>query len=293
MKFTNPFNRTVPAVDGIHFVGRQRGGRVLERKTANTSEIRVVPDGSELQISRTLDGARSTLVVTFGGVQPVQWEHLPGSEDACKNSYITLTKGMTRSGSSVRTAVIAAAIGAFAALMILPLDDSQQAVAASAPSSVGSPEPVSTARAPAQRLADSELAKLASAKGLSPRKEGKPFIVFSDPQCPYCRDLEKSLSVLDERLRPVMLPLGYKPGSRDLAAAILCSADPAKTWVETLTKGTTPKGQACDAGYAQVDENMALFESLHLSATPTMISPTGHLVMGAGSPEQIAAMMLQ
>jgi thiol:disulfide interchange protein DsbC len=292
MKLPSFFNRAAPSVDGIHYLGRQRGARVLQRVAGNTSEVRVVPDGADLQISRMLDGNRSVLKVTFGGAAPTAWEHLPGSEDACKASFHALTKGLGRSSGWWRTVVIAALMGAFAMLMLMPIDRSQQAVAGARASSDNT-EPSAAARPPAQRLADADLARLASAKGLSVRKEGKPFIVFSDPLCPYCQNLEKSLANLDERLRPVILPLGYKPGARDLAASILCSPEPAKAWVESLTAGTAPSGQACDAGYAQVDQNMALFESLRLTSTPTMISPSGHLVVGAGSPEQIAAMMLQ
>lgn len=125
-------------------------------------------------------------------------------------------------------------------------------------------------------------------KGVKLAGSGPIYYVFSDPNCPFCKELEKAVAVVSG-YQPVILPLGYKSGSRDLAAAVMCSAEPGKEWARAIAG--TSSAKPCDKGYQLVDANMQVFEKLGLSSTPTMVTPKGTLVTGAATPEELRAVL--
>lgn len=143
-------------------------------------------------------------------------------------------------------------------------------------------------------LSGSERAMIDEAKGVIPLgAAGTKFYVFSDPNCPYCKEMERALLKTPAGFQAVIIPLGYKSGSREQAAAALCAAKPDEQWRATLlgAAGASP-AKACDKGLEQVAQNMALFEKLRLSQTPTMVTPGGLLVSGSPTPAELASILV-
>lgn len=293
MKLSLPFFRTSSGIelgDGVHLVGRTPASLVLQMRKGAEVETRVVAAQQGLRLLCSLDGQRSSIAVVFA--DQGRWEHSPGSEQACKTQFEALSRSLARQPRSwwrVGSGVFGAIL-----LMILlfPAPAPAPAIAA-LPGEVLSPMPEQASAPSGSNLDAAELAQVKSAPGIVMAKGSRQFAVFTDPNCPYCRELERSLSKIDDDLAPIVLPVGFKPGSRDAAAAALCSPDPAKAWRQLLIEGVAPAAAACEKGYAAVDTNMALFQRLRLNSTPTMISPSGVVVVGSGDPQKIQLVMAQ
>jgi protein-disulfide isomerase len=114
--------------------------------------------------------------------------------------------------------------------------------------------------------------------------KGKPYFVFSDPNCPFCQRMEQSIEKVINN-QAVILPLGFRQGSRDVAAAVLCAKDQAAEWKKAIEGRSTAK--PCDDGYRQVDANMAVFEKLGLAYMPTTVTPAGNMLAGVLEPGEL------
>lgn len=120
-------------------------------------------------------------------------------------------------------------------------------------------------------------------------KGSRKLAVFSDPDCPYCKQLEKELALLDDVTIYVFLyPIAsLHPEATKHAKAIWCAPDRAKSWTAHMLDGKQPSGDGkCDN---PVDEIAALGSSLSIDATPTMIFADGTRVSGSQSAGQIEA----
>lgn len=110
-------------------------------------------------------------------------------------------------------------------------------------------------------------------------------VVFEDPNCVFCKRLEKSLDALTDVTLYVFLYPILGPDSVEKSKAIWCSADRSKTWTDWMSAGTAiPASKACDNPIAG---NLALGEKLKVSGTPTMIFPGGKRIPGAVAPDVI------
>ncbi|MDF2461936.1 MAG: hypothetical protein K0Q43_171 [Ramlibacter sp.] len=145
----------------------------------------------------------------------------------------------------------------------------------------------------APRVNPAELVMLRTAAGrggVNLAEGGKAFYVFSDPKCPYCQQLERTLEQLGTGYRPVILPVAYKEGAKEVAQAVLCAREPkaaTRLWRQALASPDEPvKGgtkATCSEGAALLNDNMTLFEMLKLTGTPTVITPTGRMFSGSSS----------
>jgi hypothetical protein len=278
------------AGDGIRVL-QTREGLCIERRSGAVMESRFLAPGAKdsVMVRHTLDGVRSTIEVHFlANPELGAWECLPGSETACIKMHEQIQRGLARGKSGQtsqprhrwKTALAVLALSVAAALLW--------------PGAHRGPDLNANAASAAEgglRLSLGEFATLASLPGIKERTSGMDFRVFSDPNCPYCRELERSLAKLDPKFNPVLLPLGFKDGSRDTSAAILCSANPAEVWGKYVLDGVAPQAKPCEKGYAQVDANMEFFRKMRLNSFPTMVTPGGFLVVGTGAPEQIAEVL--
>ncbi len=147
-----------------------------------------------------------------------------------------------------------------------------------------------------QELEESKLRKLAfpfeqlpfdmafkKVKGDGSRK----IAVFSDPDCPYCKRLEKSFTKLDNVTIHVFLyPLKeLHPKATDVARSIWCSPDRVKAWDDYMLKGVAPKAAGtCDN---PVDRIVEFGQSKRISGTPTLFFADGKRVPGAIPIEQV------
>jgi thiol:disulfide interchange protein DsbC len=104
-------------------------------------------------------------------------------------------------------------------------------------------------------------------KGNGKRK----LAIFTDPNCPYCKRLEKELSgVTDVTLYMFMYPIF--PGSAEIVRNVLCSKDPVKAWDDWMLKEIRPAKAVCKT---QTDKVMALGRKLHVNGTPNLIFGNG------------------
>lgn len=124
-------------------------------------------------------------------------------------------------------------------------------------------------------------------KGNGARK----LAVFSDPDCPYCKQLEKELEgITDVTVYTYLLPLtSIHPDAMRKAEIIWCSPDREKAYREWMVNGTAPTGgRDCPTPIADI---VALAKSRWIQGTPGMVFASGKLVPGALQRHQIEALL--
>jgi len=95
--------------------------------------------------------------------------------------------------------------------------------------------------------------------------------IFTDPNCTYCRRLEKELSgVTDVTLYFFMYPIF--PGSDEIVRNVLCSKNPIKAWDDWMLSDIAPARAVCAT---QTDKVLALGQKLHVNGTPNLIFGSG------------------
>lgn len=111
------------------------------------------------------------------------------------------------------------------------------------------------------------------------RGNGKRQIaVFSDPNCPYCKQLETELNKLNNvTIYTFIYPI--KTQSVAISKQIFCESDPALAWSNLIGKGIQPRSIKACAN--PVERNLSLGKSLGLNGTPTIIFSNGFKAMGA------------
>lgn len=120
-------------------------------------------------------------------------------------------------------------------------------------------------------------------KGKGTRK----LIVFTDPDCPYCKILGKTLDTMDDiTVYNMLFPIAsLHPGATRKSENIFCSADSGKVLDDWFVRSTPIKtSKPCKNPVA---ENVALAAKLGLYGTPMVISFDGRLMSGAGSKAKI------
>lgn len=117
-------------------------------------------------------------------------------------------------------------------------------------------------------------------------KGSRVVAVFSDPDCPYCRQLEPELAKVDDvTIYTFLMPLiTLHPDARNKAISIWCGADRVKAWAAFMLRNQTPASANCDH---PVDRNVALGERYQITGTPTLIAADGRVMPGAASAAQI------
>lgn len=120
------------------------------------------------------------------------------------------------------------------------------------------------------------------------RGNGKrKLAVFSDPNCPYCVQLEKELAkVTNVTIYTMLYPV--LRGSEEVSKAIWCSADRLKAWDDLMLRGIAPAGQNCEAPLAAL---LQAGRKYRVSGTPTMIFADGSVAPGMLPVETIEKML--
>lgn len=104
--------------------------------------------------------------------------------------------------------------------------------------------------------------------------------VFSDPDCPYCKQLERELEGITDVTIYTFLypPASIHPDAARKARLVWCAPDRARAWSELMLKGREPDNAATCA--APIGENIALAERLAVEGTPGIVFASGKLVPG-------------
>ena len=127
-------------------------------------------------------------------------------------------------------------------------------------------------------LEKAALSRVVLNSGIELSAGGKAFVVFSDPNCPACRELETRLATLDKSLSPIVVPVSFRPDSPAAVAGILCSKDVLAAWRSAVSGGSSAPG--CAKGEAQAVSNNAVFTALKLDKTPTFVTANGKVATG-------------
>jgi thiol:disulfide interchange protein DsbC len=120
----------------------------------------------------------------------------------------------------------------------------------------------------------------------------RKIAVFGDPNCGYCKRLERDLVGLkDVSIYTFLLPiLGRDSNAK--ARDIWCARDRAKTWRAWMVDGNAPSkaGGPCDAG--ALERNLALGERHRVNGTPAIVFEDGTRSPGAMPAEQIESRLV-
>ena len=107
----------------------------------------------------------------------------------------------------------------------------------------------------------------------------RQLAILSDPNCGYCKRLEKSLQQLDNvTIYTYLIPI-LSPDSAQKSKQIWCSADPQKTYIDWMINGIAPRGKSdCTT---PLDKNMAFAKTYGITGTPTIFFIDGSRFPGA------------
>lgn len=105
------------------------------------------------------------------------------------------------------------------------------------------------------------------------------FAVFSDPDCPYCKQLEGELARLDNvTVYTFLYPLeSLHPQAKTKAVSVWCAPNHGKAWSELMLASKKPKLVACNN---PVNVNLVLGSKLGVVGTPTLIAADGRVMSG-------------
>jgi thiol:disulfide interchange protein DsbC len=115
-------------------------------------------------------------------------------------------------------------------------------------------------------------------KGTGARK----LAIFSDPECPFCQQLEKELQgVNDVTIYTFLLPLAeLHPDAPRKADLVWCAKDRAKAWDDIMLNKKEPADGDTKC-VTPIKEIAELAPKLWINGTPGIIFSNGKLVAGA------------
>lgn len=118
----------------------------------------------------------------------------------------------------------------------------------------------------------------------------RTMYVFSDPDCPYCRQLEKTLATMDDvTIYTFLFPINsLHPDATRKAVNVWCSSDRVRAWAGLMLNNVTPLDANCQNPVAR---NVELASSLGINGTPTIISGDGRKQPGALSEAALSAFL--
>jgi thiol:disulfide interchange protein DsbC len=107
----------------------------------------------------------------------------------------------------------------------------------------------------------------------------RQLAVFSDPNCGYCKRLEKSLQQLDNvTIYTYLIPI-LSADSTQKSKQIWCSSDPYKSYIDWMINGISPSGKSdCST---PLDKNLAFAKTYGVTGTPTLFFTDGSRFPGA------------
>ncbi|MBT8541986.1 DsbC family protein [Polynucleobacter paneuropaeus] len=108
----------------------------------------------------------------------------------------------------------------------------------------------------------------------------RQLAIFADPNCGYCKRLEKSLQQLDNvTIYSYLIPI-LSADSVQKSKQIWCASDPSKTYVDWMINGTPITGKN-DCNTMAIDKNLSLAKTLGITGTPTIFFVDGSRFPGA------------
>jgi thiol:disulfide interchange protein DsbC len=108
----------------------------------------------------------------------------------------------------------------------------------------------------------------------------RKLAVFSDPHCPYCRDLERELEQLNNvTVYTFLFPIeSIHPAAAGVAKSIWCAKDRPGAWKTFMATGEKPQPSNC-AG-TPIERNVELAGKAGIHGTPFLIFANGEKAAG-------------
>jgi len=118
----------------------------------------------------------------------------------------------------------------------------------------------------------------------------RKLVVFADPNCGYCKRIERDLVALkDVTIYTFLLPI-LGPDSTLKSKDIWCAKESSKAWRSWMIDGVAPpKGDKCDT--AALDRNLELGRRYKINGTPAVVFEDGTRSPGALPAERLEARM--
>lgn len=108
---------------------------------------------------------------------------------------------------------------------------------------------------------------------------------FTDPNCGYCKKLEKELSkVTDVTLYVFLYPIFQ--GSDEVVRNVHCAKNPVKAWDDLMLNGVAPTSANCKV---PTDKVVALGKKMRINGTPNLIFGNGVQIPGYLSADDLDA----
>ncbi|GMV01352.1 MAG: hypothetical protein AMXMBFR52_10080 [Burkholderiales bacterium] len=129
---------------------------------------------------------------------------------------------------------------------------------------------------------------LADAIGEVRGNGSRALAIFSDPDCPYCRQLEVGLEGLtDVTIHRFLMPIAsLHPQARAKAIAVWCAENRLGAWQALMARDEVPASAECAH---PVDRNVALAEQIGVNGTPTLVAADGRVLARVASADEIDA----
>jgi thiol:disulfide interchange protein DsbC len=109
----------------------------------------------------------------------------------------------------------------------------------------------------------------------------RKLVVFADPNCGYCKRLERDLlAVKDVTIYTFLYPI-LGPDSVEKSKAIWCAKDPQKAWRDWMVEGNAPSAVTGACDLSALERNAALGRGHKVQGTPALVFKDGQRVPGA------------
>lgn len=114
-------------------------------------------------------------------------------------------------------------------------------------------------------------------------KADRKLVVFSDPQCGYCKQFERDVVAnLKNATVYTFVVNVLGPNSENLIKQIGCETDQKKAYVDFMTKNITPSNPGlCEAGSAMLNKAKQATATYAIRSTPTSYVQSGTPIRGA------------
>ena len=112
------------------------------------------------------------------------------------------------------------------------------------------------------------------------------LVIFSDPDCPYCKKLEADIvSLSNVTIHTFLMPIAsLHPQARAKAISVWCAPNRIQAWHGLMRQNQNIDAEECTH---PIDRNIVLAERLGISGTPTLVAADGRVMAGAANVAQI------
>jgi len=114
--------------------------------------------------------------------------------------------------------------------------------------------------------------------------------IFEDPNCPYCKKLEREIRTLNNTTIYIFLYPILSDDSVAKSTMIWCSKDPAAAWSKLMLDGQLPE-KAAEGCKTPIEDVLALGQKLSVVGTPTLVFADGHRAPGMVPLDRIEQML--